>query len=89
MNIKMCEQCEALLKGPIQAGEAALKKIRTKIAGKILYENDWVNKYNIDSRKNIEDIKVKIKTVKIMKEKIQNISKKLEKSYLKEILSVS
>ena len=36
----MCEQCEALLKGPIQAGEAALKKIRTKIAGKILYEND-------------------------------------------------
>uniref|UniRef100_A0A1X7U473 Dynamin N-terminal domain-containing protein n=1 Tax=Amphimedon queenslandica TaxID=400682 RepID=A0A1X7U473_AMPQE len=31
-NIKMCEQCQALLKGPIQAGEAALKTIQTKIA---------------------------------------------------------
>ncbi|XP_019856263.1 PREDICTED: uncharacterized protein LOC109584824 [Amphimedon queenslandica] len=71
-NIKMCEQCQALLKGPIQAGEAALKTIQTKIA---------------DSKKYIKDVKNKIKAVKSMEKNIQNDSKDLEEHYLQEILS--
>lgn len=43
-EIMMCKQCETLLKGPIEAGDAVLKEIQSKIECKhTLPEGNYIS----------------------------------------------